>query len=221
MPRLVIISDTHNKHKQLALPPGDVLIHCGDFSNHGYHKEVRSFFKWYAAQPHPHKILIAGNHDFSFDNEPDFFAETINTYQERINYLKSSAVEIEGLKFWGSPYQPEFGKMAFNLPRGGEELYAEWSHIPVGTDVLITHGPPKRILDRAGCRAGYSDEAGCELLLNRVLQVKPKLHLFGHIHEGYGMIEKEGVAFINASIHNFEHRPNNAPVVLDIESGAL
>jgi hypothetical protein len=126
-------------------------------------------------------------------------------------YLQDEAVEIEGLRIWGSPWQPEFLDWAFNLPRGAA-LREKWDRIPSGTDVLITHGPPQGVLDRVD----EGRREGCADLLNAVARVRPRLHLFGHIHEGYGCLERDGTTFVNASICDRAYRPVNPPVVVDL-----
>ena len=126
-------------------------------------------------------------------------------------YLQDSGCEIEGLKFWGSPWQPVYGGWAFNLPRG-EELREKWEMIPLTTDILVTHCPPKGIGDFI--KPGRHE--GCEDLLNAVLRIKPKLHVFGHIHEDYGLHKHEHTTFVNASICNFDYEPINPAIVVDI-----
>ena len=216
--RLVVIADTHNMHKKVILPEGDVLIHCGDFSAIGRHHEVKSFLEWFRAQPHQHKIYIAGNHDLSYEREHEFANEMIKQYGE-INYLEDDGIDINGIYFYGSPWTPTFGRWAFLLKRNGEAVKHICSLIPDKTNVLITHGPPKEILDKCMYQhPDYPQYAGCEVLLKRIKEVKPKYHLFGHIHEAYGMNHwamKETV-FVNASICNFGYKPENKPVVLDI-----
>ena len=211
MPRIVCLSDTHNFHEQIRVPDGDILIHAGDATGRGTIAEIEEFNYWFAGQPHKHKILIAGNHDWLF--------ETSNLTARRlldnsIIYLEDSAVEIENLKFYGSPWQPRFYDWAFNLMRGAE-LAEKWKLIPNDTDVLITHGPPHGILDEVP-RQYFVENTGCEELRKRVEKVRPKLHVFGHIHCGYGQTEQFGVNFINASNCNEEYEPVNAPFVVDL-----
>jgi Icc-related predicted phosphoesterase len=206
--KLVVISDTHNRHRHLdnRMPPGDVLIHCGDFSAMGRHTETRNFFKWFAAQNYDHKIIIAGNHDLSFEREPDFKEEILTEYcgpTSEIHYLQDEGIVLNGTAFYGSPWQPEFCNWAFNLPRQGEGLEQIWALIPEDTDILITHSPPYEILDRCMMtHPRYPQDAGCELLRKRIEEVEPRYHLFGHIHEAYGMNHYllENTVCVNASI---------------------
>jgi hypothetical protein len=125
-------------------------------------------------------------------------------------------VDIDGLKIYGSPWQPEFFNWAFNLPRNGSELESKWNLIPEGLDILITHGPPWGVLDLAP--RGLN--VGCELLSKRVMEVSPKIHVFGHIHSSYGQKNFNGVEFINASVLGEDYNPTNDPVKIDYDMNA-
>ena len=126
--------------------------------------------------PYKHKIVIAGNHELGWDSD----TKDLKNELTNCTYLEDSSVEINGLKIYGTPYQPEFGRWAFNLERGRECL-DKWNQIPSDTDILVTHGPPLGFGDE--CKRG--NRAGCVDLLHTVQQrVKPKYHIFGHIHEG-------------------------------------
>jgi len=207
--RIVCISDTHTLHSQIpsAIPDGDVLIHAGDLTNMGDLKDVVDFNDWLQSLPHPYKIVIAGNHDFCFEQD----AKNAEARLTHCTYLLDSSVKIEGLVFYGSPWQPRFFDWAFNLDRGAP-LAAKWAEIPENTDVLITHGPPHCVFDRTS----RGENTGCEDLLQRVRELKPRLHVFGHIHEAYGMREIDGIIFVNASICTLAYEPVNAPVVVDL-----
>jgi len=138
-----------------------------------------------------------------------------------ITYLDDEGYEYMGLKFWGSPIQPWFHDWAFNRLRG-EKIKAHWDLIPLDTDILITHGPPRGLGDRilpTFERYNENPNVGCDDLLAKVLEVKPKVNVFGHIHEGYceythPVVEKR---FINASSLNANYEPINAPIIIDIE----
>ena len=210
--RLVLISDTHEFHhkhmdtstttdqQQLQLPAGDVLIHCGDFTNSGDEQKMQRFLTWFTSQPHLHKIFIAGNHDMTLDPE---FMRTNSRSPQRFNsqrcrdlvetisgavYLQDSATTVmhpsncgrSTTTFYGAPWQPAFWG-AFNLPRGGQALQDKWNAIPADIDVLLTHTPPHGILDYVPSAA---EHVGCELLRTAVnARVRPRVHVFGHIHE--------------------------------------
>jgi Icc-related predicted phosphoesterase len=194
--RIVCISDTHNLHNQLEVPDGDILIHAGDISAIGEREDIINFNLWLGQLPHKYKIVIAGNHDFYFENEPIEAKELLSN----AIYLNDSGVEIEGLKratfrIWGSPISPEFHDWAFNRKRG-QEIRNHWEKIPENTDILITHCPPFGILDKTN----DGKNEGCKDLLEIVSQIKPRLHIFGHIHEAYGQTKNGETFFINASI---------------------
>ena len=188
---LVCLSDTHGRHREVPVPPGDVLLFAGDLSNHGFPEDVSDFDDWLGTLPHPHKFVICGNHDFLFERDPADARRRVTN----ATYLQDSGAEVGGLPVWGSPWQPRFFDWAFNLDRG-PAIAAKWKLIPAGTDILITHGPPAGVLDRTG----RGEATGCVDLLDRVDEVRPKLHLFGHIHEAAGVLETEHTLFVNASV---------------------
>ncbi len=196
--QFVAFSDTHNYHNRLSLPDGDVLLFAGDMCGWGHLKEVEDFGRWLSKQPHPFKIVIAGNHDWPFQLEPSKAREALG----EVIYLEDEAVEIQGVTIYGSPWQPKFCRWAFNLPRG-EKLREIWSKIPSHTDILLTHGPPYGTLDRTFDQR----PVGCEDLRARVKQLPNlKAHIFGHIHESYGTQNADGCQFYNASICDLGQR---------------
>jgi Icc-related predicted phosphoesterase len=188
--RIVCVSDTHARHHLTVVPDGDILVHAGDITRRGTLEDVESFDRWLGGLPHRHKVVICGNHDFCFQEQA---AEARARITNAV-YLEDSGCEIEGMTFYGSPWQPWFGGWAFNLPRG-EELAKVWAKIPERVDVLITHGPPEGILDRTN----RGELAGCRDLYHRVLEARPRLHVFGHIHEAAGRTEIDSIVFVNAS----------------------
>lgn len=203
--RIVCTSDTHTLHHALSIPEGDVLIHAGDHCNHGTQGEVKKFDTWLAALPHAHKLVIAGNHDWPWQKHNRY----ARMWLKHGEYLQDSSLTVGGLKFWGSPWQPEFCDWAFNLPRG-HYLARVWSQIPEDVQVLITHTPPQGILD--------SDELlGCADLKERLsLLTDLKLHVFGHIHPGYGQCQLGETVFVNACACDAQYRPVNPPIVIDL-----
>jgi Icc-related predicted phosphoesterase len=204
--RFVFISDTHLLHEQIALPPGDVLVHSGDFTMRGTAPEAALFLEWFDRQPHTHKVLVAGNHDFIAEREPEAFRAML---PDSIIYLENSSVEIGGLRLWGSPITPWFFDWAFNRHRGAD-IRPYWEAIPANTDIVITHGPPYGILDEV---VRDPRPVGCRDLLHRLNVVRPRVHIFGHIHEGYGQLERDGTLFINAAAVDVRYKPVNAPIV--------
>ena len=207
--RVVFISDTHLKHDSLALPPGDLLIHAGDFSRRGLVPEVQVFLDWFAAQPHPYKVLVAGNHDFLAERDPALFTAMVPA---NIIYLNDTGCEIAGIRIWGSPIQPWFFDWAFNRQRGAD-IRRHWDLIPADTEILITHGPPYGILDEV---ARDPRPVGCRDLLHRVRELPSlKVHAFGHIHEGYGQVRENGTLFLNASVLDEHYTLRNRPFVIE------
>ncbi len=235
--RIVCISDTHSLQDLMThpIPKGDVLIHAGDISNKGGERDVTNFVHWFQnIEGFDSKIFIAGNHDFCFErvNEPHhkgdydwlhtlMFEENLS--QSNVIYLEDDVIEIESpefsrpIKFYGTPWQPWFYDWAFNLPRLGDELKDKWAFIPEDTDVLITHGPPNGYGDLVNNWRQPNTNVGCELLLNRILDIKPLVNVFGHIHEGYGVEYNDNTIFVNASICNSKYEPINKPIIIDLQ----
>lgn len=204
--RVVAVADTHTFQADLGtIPDGDVFVHAGDLCRGGRLDELRLVATWLQALPHKHKIVVAGNHDRCFEREPVAARDILGPH---IVYLQDAGHIIDGVRFWGSPWQPEFNNWAFNLPRG-EPLAEKWALIPTGTDVLITHGPPQGFGD-------WSDEPvrqGCADLLAAVRRMRPLLHLFGHIHQDGGFWRGDGICFANVTAWECER----GPTVLDVD----
>lgn len=218
--KLVLISDTHERHEQIIVPYGDVLIHAGDMTMIGEPDKIRDFANWFKVLPHPHKIFIAGNHDKLFETAlplalKPFFGNPDGGFvfsRDGLHYLENDSVTIDGVKFYGSPWTPAFGHgWAFNASREKEQEIA--AAIPTDTDVLITHGPPYGILDQTleGDLTG-SRPLGLEV----ETRVRPLVHVFGHIHEGFGMSEYLGTKYCNASVLDRAYRVANKPWVIEI-----
>lgn len=204
--KIVCLSDTHGLHRQVEVPEGDILLHAGDVSKRGKEHEIIEFNEWLGELPHPHKIVIAGNHDFLFEQQPKL-AESLIT---NAIYLNDTFLEINGIKIWGSPISPWYHDWAFNRKRGAE-IKQHWDLIPEGIDILITHGPPFGMMDFTV--TGHT--VGCEELARVVTRIKPKVHLFGHIHEGYGQVKTEDTLFINASNLDLNYKVVNKAVVIN------
>lgn len=188
---VVCISDTHNSTP--VVPPGDILIHAGDLTQRGTPDELRSAVQWVASLPHPIKIVVAGNPDKSLDKA---FCDRelldpceIDWAAAGIIYLEHSATEItlrqRSFTVFGSPFTPEYGNWAFQYPQAKllpARAQNVWASIPSEVDILITHGPPLGHMDAVG-----SQRAGCAALLERMRNVRPILHVFGHVHGGRGV----------------------------------
>jgi len=217
--KILCISDTHNKHLQIPKKyidnvdgSIDTIIHAGDISGRGYKNEIVPFLAWYNELPFKNKILIAGNHDFFFEEGKAKDIKEMLANYPNITYLNDSGVEIDGIKIWGSPVQPWFHNWAFN--RRGTDICKHWDLIPLDTDILITHGPVEGFLDltmdgtTTGCP--YLKEA-----IGKMTQLK--LHVCGHIHEAYGRVEfPDGAVFINASVLNHRYEMQNRPIVFTL-----
>lgn len=202
--KITTISDTHGLHHQIHLPGGDILIHAGDVCNRGTNAEALDFMNWFSNQNYAYKIFIAGNHDFYFENEQNDTIQSLLPIS--VYYLNDSGIAIEGISFWGSPITPEFHNMAYNRKRG-VDIAKHWDLIPSDTDVLITHGPAYGILDTTF----QNLNVGCVSLLTKIERINPLYHIFGHIHEGYGLTEREGTTFINTSSVDFGYKIRKLP----------
>lgn len=209
--KLVFISDTHDHNlTKMNIPDGDILIHCGDATGRGTLKSFIEFNRQLGELPHVNKIFVPGNHDWLFEKDPNFAKNIVSN----AICLIDEDVSFNGIKFYGSPWQPEFCNWAFNLPRG-EKLREKWNCISDTTDVLITHSPPFGILDMF--HEDFKEKhVGCEQLLLAVNRIKPKVHAYGHIHFSNGEFKNENTHFINASICSEQYKPINKPIVVEL-----
>lgn len=196
MTKIVALSDTHGRHRRLDVPEGDILIVAGDITGGGVRLE--DVADWLDELDHPHKFVVAGNCDGTIERDPDAARRVLSS----ATYLQDEAVEAEGLKIYGSPWQPVFLNMAFNLPRG-EPLAKKWASIPEDTDVLVTHGPPHGVLDETS----RGERVGDRALATRVTDVRPGLHIFGHIHESRGTDRRDDTLFVNAACNSSGRNP--------------
>jgi len=201
---VVCISDTHELHREVDLPAGDLLLHAGDFTMFSKSlAAIEDFNDWLGEHPH-RAVATPGNHEFFLEADPRRRSLLTNA-----TVLIDEAVEVMGLKIWGSPVTPLYGT-AFGRS-SAEDRVALYKTIPPDTDILLTHGPPYGILD---CPPGTDTHTGCRELLEAVLKLKPRLHLFGHVHGAYGMIDRGGTLFVNAALLREDGSPGNAPVTL-------
>ena len=208
------ISDTHREHSFLEIPECDMVIHSGDATNPRDSIksliEMREFVEWFSKLDIKYKIFVAGNHDVCIErglilpSEMDFI------------YLENTTIEIEGIRIFGSPYTPSFGNgWAFNKSRSS--LSSFWnSIIPDDTDIIVTHGPPKGILDLAYKDINNIENCGDKALLNRIKEINPILSLFGHIHNN-GENINQGVR----TIAGYDTVFSNGSVVEDGRFGRL
>jgi Icc-related predicted phosphoesterase len=220
--KITTISDTHCRLRNVKVPTGDLLIHSGDLTFRGDIEETSQELRELGRIAKNFKygcVLVEGNHDWLGHKHPQLMDQMC--IDNGITLLRDSGVTVDGLNLWGSPYQPEFCNWAWNLPRG-QALKDKWDQIPDNTHVLITHGPPMGILDpveRFNRKTGLIDieHVGCADLYNRIQELPSlRLHVFGHLHLGYGHIEIKGVDYINASVCTENYKPTNPPQVISI-----
>lgn len=196
--KILHLSDTHGCHLRLRdLPKADILIHSGDLTMVGTEQEAYGFLNWFCDAPYTHKIFICGNHDECL------YGANIDGLDENVHYLCNSGIEIDGIKFYGVPMFWE-DCMTDRQSRNYEK-------IPADTDVLITHSPPYGILD-------LDDDInyGSEELLKRVNEIKPRLHLFGHIHRQHGMTKICNTIYSNGAIVNVDYSDLHAPNLIEL-----
>ena len=209
--RITAISDTHNKHKYIdtrAFTNTDILIHAGDFTSNGNATQTLAFLQWYSDLDVPHKILVAGNHDFKSCSRdfPSMLAQFPS-----ITYLYNSSVTIDGLVIWGSPYSNIFGQWAFM--KDDLELADIWDQIPTNTNIVITHGPAYGIADKVLNHEGRNPHVGSQSLRLKLQKLKKlKLHVTGHIHSGYGTYLKEKYVTINGAQLDDNYQYINPPL---------
>lgn len=223
--KIVCISDTHTQLNLVDVPDGDILVHAGDALNRGLKWELIEFLDEYETLPHKHKIYVPGNHDWITEKDEPFCRKECE--DRGIIYLNDSGINIEGIEFWGSGVTPRFGHWAWNRDSGRQghsnepdhffydPIQPHWDLISDNVDILITHGPPIGILDVSVYNGAL---CGCGKLLKKVEEVKPKYHVFGHIHQWGGQTKKEGdTIFINASVCNEQYKPVNKIVTIDYD----
>jgi predicted phosphohydrolase len=202
--RLVLLSDTHQLHREAEVPDGDILIHAGDFTMFSQSmKAIIDFNEWLGELPHRFKACVPGNHEFFLEADPSRCSLVDNA-----TVLINEGVDIDGLRVWGSPVTPLYGG-AFGLS-SAEDRRRLYARIPESTDVLITHGPPYGVLD-SDANSGL--HSGCRELFDAVMRVRPKLHVFGHVHGAYGIFQTDQTTFVNAALLGIHGGLDNPPLV--------
>lgn len=226
MKKVTFISDTHTRHNHINLEGGDILCFSGDFMSAGYNiTEVFDFLDWFRKQPYKYKICVAGNHDRYCEAFPTYQIKDMfeKYYDEGVRYIQDEEIEVDGLKIYGTPYQPYFFNWAFNVKDSGK-LTVIFSQIPENLDILITHCPPYDILDKSH-RPGYENTTGESPLGSKELsdvlgqmENPPRYHCFGHIHGDGGKTQTVGkTTYINASVCDEGYKPTNKIITLEIE----
>ena len=223
--KIMFLSDTHGRHLEITelygeLPYVDIIVHSGDCTRYGEFEETDLFMNWFSKQNAKHKVLVAGNHDFVLQQTDRRNWLLANNYG--VTYLEDSFINIDGLGIYGSPWSPVFGMWAFMKQRNAE-LDEVWQKVPTdgSVDLLVTHTPRYGRFD-VSVRGNYN--VGCEMLANRINDIHPKVHVFGHIHECGGMIKEEtevpveGMISLNASLLNIRYVLANPIWIWDTET---
>ncbi len=214
--RIAAVSDMHG-HLKFSIKPSDLLLIAGDVCpaykdkylslSRQYDFLWNEFYPWLLKQPVKQSVFIFGNHDWIGDTS----VLNIPPIPNNCHYIEDSEIIIDGAKIYGTPVQPCFRDWAFN--RREPILQRHWDDIPEGTDILLTHCPPYGILDKT--KRGV--KIGSKSLLSRIKKIKPKIVIFGHNHEGYGVDKVDDIICVNASILNERYRMSNSPVYIDFK----
>jgi Icc-related predicted phosphoesterase len=187
---IICLSDTHELHCEVRVPNGDMLIYAGDITFFSRRPSVlEDFNDWLGELPHKYKVVIPGNHDRLLE-QPKHQRTIANAH-----LLINTGVELGSLKIWGSPATP-YADTAFGIPTA-EAREKHWGVMPAGLDILITHWPPLKVLD---CAPGQISHGGCPQLRDAVAKKHPRLHVFGHVHAGYGTLPTLNTMFVNAAL---------------------
>jgi Icc-related predicted phosphoesterase len=189
---LVLFGDTHELHREVEVPAGDVLICVGDFTMFSKNlSAIEDFNEWLGELPHRHKIVVPGNHEFFLESNPER-----RSLLDNANVLIDESIEIEGLNIHGSPMTPLYGA-AFGMS-SPKDRQRHWSKVPDDTHVLLTHGPPFGILDLPPDQAERMGDP--ELRKRGRALASLRLHAFGHVHGAHGAIEQDDVTFANVAL---------------------
>ena len=216
--KLTCLSDTHGMHSRVLVPPGtDVVVHAGDLTRTGNFLEFIDFLDWFAALPQKHKVCTPGNHDRCVEKRQ--VDCEVEAKHRGIHLLIDREVTLDGARFYGSPWTPKFCNWYYMKSRG-RSIAKVWAKIPEDTHVLVTHGPPYGHGDLAPpYRVSNPRSVGCLELLKRLQDVKPLVHVFGHIHDGYGQTNSDEIGvttFVNASVCTEEYKPTNPCQIIDL-----
>lgn len=219
--RIVVIGCSHGRHLNLDIPPGDALIHTGDYSRRGDRSDAIDFLKWFEKQPHPIRAFLGGNHDGHSEEHPEDFAALIEQYAPSCYYLHDRTLELGGLKWHGSNYTPAFFDWWWNAERG-PVIAAEWDKIPTDTQILITHGPAHGHLDLVPAeyvQNGRDRHQGCHDLRRTIDErlKSLKLHAFSHLHsQGCQTEVVSGVAYVNGAVVGEDYKVRGQIQVIDL-----
>jgi Icc-related predicted phosphoesterase len=199
------LSDTHELHRDLDVPHGDILIHAGDLSMMSRSlSAIEDLNDWLGELPHSFKICVPGNHDYWLEKNPSRRSLLSNA-----TILVNETIKIHRLKVWGSPVTPLLdGAFGISSAVDRRQLY---SQIPEDTDIVVSHGPPYGILD-GDFESGF--HSGCREVLDAIMRIKPKLVVFGHVHGAYGLFQTDETTFVNAALFDAYGDLSKTPIVL-------
>jgi Icc-related predicted phosphoesterase len=218
--KVVAISDMHSM-LNFKVPKADMLLIAGDLcpAAHSAYLSVdiqknwlnKEFRTWIEEQPVDEVVITSGNHDWIFEVAKD----EVPAFNKNCHYIEDESIEILGLKIYGSPVQPPFNDWAFN--RDEKSIQKYWDNIPEGLDILLVHCPPYGIMDETNHPNYIPEKIGCKRLMKRIKEVRPKYVVFGHNHSAHGVVEHDGITYVNASLVNEEYKMVREPIVLEIE----
>ena len=214
--RMVVLSDTHLQQYDMKIPDGDILIHAGDFSMRADIKDTFKFFEWMRDQPHKYKLIVPGNHDV-------YCAENMSQCKMLaypMIFDDAGVYDIGSYRFllysW-TPAPHSQSRWKFHPEYGDDEFFRRFWEFAPRCDVLVTHGPPKGILDKVNrTYLGEDSNVGEWHMLKYIERNIPIVHVFGHIHEGYGEFSNGPTTFYNASNCNVDYKANNPITIIDI-----
>ncbi len=218
--KITCIADLHGYYPDF--PGGDLLIIAGDLTGRDTDEQQRDFIVWLAQiqrkAPYRKIVYIAGNHDnFFYDKKRHGALKSPPEWN--VEYLCDSGIEFDGLKIWGSPWTPTFkgiNPACTAFCAATDVIKPYFDAIPDGIDILVTHGPPYGVMDIVYDADGAKERCGSKALAQAVKRVKPRAHIFGHIHEGYGTHARDGTTYVNCSHVNQFYRPTNPHIGIEI-----
>ncbi len=207
--KIVAVADTHDQHRHISIPPCDVFVHAGDFTCHKVPQieKYEDFAAWLNEIPAKYKVIVAGNHDIFCEKNRDDFVKMLGP---NVFYLCDSWAKIEGIKFYGMPHVLKWGDWAFNIGEVAMDELCE--KIPTDVDILVTHCPPKYIMEIGD----FGAQLGSEALRKGVEKAKPKYHIFGHAHNCYGTVVVNDITYVNCSQTWEGNIPRYRPYVFEV-----
>lgn len=216
--KITLIADMHGNLK-FSVPEADLLLVAGDLcpAHHEAYLSIDQqadwlgveFRYWLVDQPVKECVAVAGNHDWIWEKDK----KRVPRMNANFHYLEDESIELMGVKIHGTPWQLPFNNWAFN--KNPEKIKLHWENIPNDTDILICHSPPYGIMDTVKYD-GRSRQIGSASLRKRIFEIKPKIVVFGHNHDKYGVEEHKGIRFVNCSLVNEQYRMVKKPIVLEI-----